>query len=52
MSPITTGAFGAGLLVGVIVTSAAKTVALLALPAGGLLIAGTLYWKRKRSKTA
>ena len=48
LNPNLTLAFAGGILVGVITMAAAKTLATLALPVGVVIIAGVVYWKRKK----
>lgn len=49
-TPITMLAFSAGIVVGVIAMSAAKTLAALAIPLGLAVIAGVTYWKKRKSR--
>ena len=49
-SPTTTLAFSAGIVVGVITMSAAKTLAALAIPVGLATVAGIAYWKKRKSR--
>lgn len=49
-SPITTLAFAAGIVVGVIAMAAAKTLAALALPIGLAIAAAAVYWKKRKGR--
>lgn len=48
-NPSLMAGFSGGLLVGVVVTSAAKTMAVLALPLALAIGAGAWYWKKRKS---
>lgn len=50
MSPTTLVALIGGLLLGILLTSAAKTLTVLILPLAALTLVGTVYWKVLRTR--